>query len=77
MPLTQFGWVLLAFRAYDQIVETPTGAFEIMWKPDAADFRRSAHFDAVVRAIGLLDYWQARGFPPHCRPVGDDGFECD
>ena len=77
MPLTQFASILLAFRAYDQFVEIPIGALEIMWKPDAADFRRSAQFDAVVRKSGILDYWQVRGFPPHCRPVGDDGFECD
>jgi len=30
-----------------------------------------------ARREGLLALWQARGFPPQCRAVGDDDFECD
>ncbi len=77
MPLGQFPSILMAFRAYDQLVEVPGNALSIAWKLDAADFRQSAQFDEIVRASGALEYWQARGFPPQCRPVGDDGFECD
>jgi hypothetical protein len=30
----------------------------------------------MIREMGIYEYWQARGFPPHCKPVGDDDFEC-
>jgi len=77
MALDQFASILMAFRSYDRLIETPSNAESIMWNPDAANFRQSAQFEKLVRKSGILDYWQVRGFPPHCRPVGDDGFECD
>jgi len=27
--------------------------------------------------MGIYDYWLVAGFPPQCRPVGEDDFECD
>jgi len=30
-----------------------------------------------VRKDGVLALWQSRGFPAHCRPLGDNDFECD
>lgn len=29
-----------------------------------------------VRKDGVLALWQAKGFPSHCKPVGDDDFDC-
>jgi len=40
-------------------------------------YRASAWFRSWVRDTGILDYWQAEGFPDLCRPVGTDDFECD
>jgi TolB-like protein/Flp pilus assembly protein TadD len=37
----------------------------------------NARWKQQVIADGLLDLWQKRGFPAHCRPLGDDDFECD
>ena len=31
----------------------------------------------VVQELGLLDYWRVHGWPDTCRPIGNDGFECD
>ena len=31
---------------------------------------------AQVRKDGVLDLWRARGFPPQCKPVAKDDFEC-
>ena len=31
----------------------------------------------MMRDIGLPEYWRKHGFPPQCRPIGDDDFECD
>jgi Tfp pilus assembly protein PilF len=61
----------------------PLGAYDLMpfamliWGPDYAGYRRSPQFDNYVRQSGVLEYWQAHGFPPQCRPAGADGFECD
>ena len=30
-----------------------------------------------VRRDGILELWRTRGFPPQCRPLGADDFECD
>jgi TolB-like protein len=49
--------------------------------PFLGPWRRTAYADpqwrAFVRRTGLFDLWQARGFPPQCRLVGEDDFECD
>ncbi len=42
-----------------------------------AGYRRSPDFKAHARASGVYDYWRAQGFPPHCKPVGKDDFECE
>ena len=69
--------ILLAFGAYGQLAGLRSTALSIAWLPEAANYRQSVQFDAVIRASGTLAYWQARGFPPQCRPIGDDDFECD
>lgn len=38
---------------------------------DHAAFKREA------RAMGLDAYWRENGFPPQCRPLGDDDFDCE
>jgi hypothetical protein len=37
--------------------------------------RKLAQFKAVMRQVGLVDYWRERGWPAFCRPVGADDFE--
>jgi TolB-like protein len=52
-------------------------ALSYLWDPLAAPLRRTERFKSIVRAIGLPDYWRARGWPDKCRPVGADDFVCD
>lgn len=47
------------------------------WWPYPAEFRESPHRKRLIRAAGLPDFWRRHGFPTHCRPLGDDDFECD
>jgi len=51
--------------------------FWLVWNPENARYRRSPQFQAFIRKTGILEYWREQGFPPQCRPLGDDGFECD
>ena len=51
--------------------------FFLAWNPEYARYRRSPQFQEYVRQTGVFDYWREHGFPPQCRPLGEDGFECD
>ena len=66
----------LAFGVWDEISTNPGLYSFIMWHPDGDEFRKTDHYKTVVHESGVFDYWQARGFPPQCKPVGDDDFEC-
>jgi hypothetical protein len=54
----------------------PRDAVYEAWHPDAEEFRRTPYFKKVIRESGVYEYWQARGFPPQCKAVGEDDFEC-
>ena len=61
----------------------PVGIYELMpfplymWGEDFTNYRQSPQFKDYIRNTGIHDYWLAEGFPPQCRPVGDNDFECD
>ena len=66
----------LAFGVWDEISANPGFYSFIMWHPDGVEFRKTDLYKTVVHESGVFDYWQARGFPPQCKPVGNDAFEC-
>jgi TolB-like protein len=47
------------------------------WHPTYAAVRKTERFRKVARDLGLVAYWQARGWPAQCRPSGADDFVCD
>jgi len=48
-----------------------------LWFPDMVAARRTGAFKALVRDLGLVDYWRAAGdWGDFCRPLGADDFEC-
>ncbi len=68
--------VLLTFRDYDELVANARFTAWVLWHPDAEEFRKSPQFKALIRKRGIYDYWKVRGFPPQCRRIGNDDFEC-
>ncbi len=48
----------------------------LIWGPDYARYRQSPQFTDFIRRSGVLDYWQANGWPKQCRPLGEEDFEC-
>jgi len=68
--------MFLTFRTYDELAQNPTMAAYALWHPDGDEFRTTPQFKSVMRQLGVFKYWQARGFPPQCTPIGDDDFEC-
>ena len=47
------------------------------WIPAMRTYRRSPEFKAHMTASGLPDYWRKHGFPPQCKAVGNDDFQCE
>ena len=67
--------VFLTFKDYDELV-AEDGAGWVLWLPDAEEFRASPQFKQFILDSGTFAFWQSYGFPPQCRPIGDDNFEC-
>jgi len=47
------------------------------WHPTYEAVRRTQRFKTVMRDLGFVDYWRARGWPAQCRPAAADDFVCD
>ncbi|PHS28546.1 MAG: hypothetical protein COA85_03675 [Robiginitomaculum sp.] len=47
------------------------------WIRTDPDFLKSPDRKRIIRGAGVYDYWLKAGFPPQCRLVGADDFECD
>ena len=68
----------IAFGAYDRITPGKNlNYFSSIWLPEFAKFRQSPHFKRAVSEFDMPAFWRSHGFPPQCRPIGDDDFECD
>ena len=70
----------LSMGAYDKVdssdISLGPGNLKGIWMKDFSGFKKTPEFKEVVRNLNFLPYWQARGFPPGCRAVGSDDFEC-
>jgi len=49
----------------------------LFWQHDYVPARKTERFKALVRKIGLVDYWRARGWPQFCHPTSGDDFACN
>lgn len=65
----------LILRKYDALEPDPFSP--LWWHPYAPDFLASPYRKQLIRETGVYDYWREAGFPPQCRPLGQDDFECD
>jgi TolB-like protein/tetratricopeptide (TPR) repeat protein len=67
----------LIFDGVEAYVEAGRAMFGLwrMWEPQLTHLRNHPRFHQIARRIGLLDYWEERGWPDLCRPR-DDGFVC-
>jgi len=63
-----------ALEFYEQEV---FGNVSLLWHPSYAPVRKMEPFKALVRRLGLADYWRERGWPEFCRPTTADDFVCD
>jgi tetratricopeptide (TPR) repeat protein len=47
-----------------------------LWRPVVSEVRGHPEFRALVREMGLVDYWREYGWPDFCRPAGSKNFTC-
>jgi len=48
-----------------------------IWQPDFGPARKTGQFKNLIRKLGLVDYWRARGWPQFCQPLGTSDFACN
>ena len=61
----------------ERMVEAGYYSTTLPWFPELAPVRKTERFKALMRKVGLVDYWRARGWPDLYRPMGADDFVCD
>ncbi len=65
----------IALGAYDRV--EPSIDASQLWLASSGRFRASPYFKPLVKKLGLPPYWQEYGFPPQCRAIGSEDFECE
>ncbi|MEJ2534172.1 MAG: hypothetical protein P8008_01510, partial [Gammaproteobacteria bacterium] len=65
------------FDTLRSILSFDNTAPTIVWMPLAERHRGSPEMIEWIRELGLDDLWRQRGWPPFCRPTGDEDFSCD
>ena len=68
--------LMAVFKAY-HLAEPERFQNRWVWLEENTDFRASEYFVPYMDKIGVPAYWREKGFPPGCRPVGEEDFECD
>jgi adenylate cyclase len=48
-----------------------------IWQPDFGPARKTGQFKNLIRKLGLVDYWRAKGWPQFCHPLRADDFACE
>ena len=71
-----FGDPELALEVFSVEARLTTIRMGILWYPVMREVRQLPEFKTLVTDINLVDYWRTYGWSSHCRPLGDDDFEC-
>jgi adenylate cyclase len=71
-------WIdnLVWLGAYD-FITADMYLYHWMWLDWHREWRQSPHFKQLYRDLKVHQYWREYGFPPQCRPLGEEDFECD
>jgi TolB-like protein len=51
-------------------------SFAAMWDPALAPVRKMERFKALIRKMGLVEYWRTNGWADLCHPTTGEDFEC-
>lgn len=61
------------------LLDEQLGTLDLSWfnYPIINPLLDSETYKALVRKIGMDDFWRENGFPSNCRPIGEDDFACN
>jgi len=48
-----------------------------LWHPSYSAVRKTERFKALMRKVGVVAYWRAKGWPSQCHPTTGDDFACE
>ena len=68
--------LLLAIGAYDRIEADLSYVNNWIWLPGNERFRRSPHFQRVIRDLNMPAYWDEHGLPPGCEKAAEE-YRCE
>ena len=68
--------LFVSFKAY-HLTDLAKSQVRWVWLEENTGFRTSEYFVSLINKLGISAYWREKGFPPNCRPLGEEGFECD
>ena len=71
-----FSVPFVSFKAY-HLAETVDDQTRWVWLRENTGFKTSEYFVPLMNELGASAYWREKGFPPGCRPLEGDDFECD
>jgi TolB-like protein len=71
-----FSVMFVSIMAY-HLVEPVSNQNRWVWLRENTGFRTSDYFAPLMRKIGVAAYWREHGFPPNCRRLDEESFECD
>jgi hypothetical protein len=71
-----FASEMSAFKAY-HLVTWSQSFNRWVWLKEHTGFRKSEYFKPVMDEFDAPAYWREKGFPPACRALAGDDFECD
>jgi tetratricopeptide (TPR) repeat protein len=75
-PPRFFGMIYSIFKAYHK-VEQLTFFPRWVWLDENLGFRESEYFKQYLDSLGAPAYWREHGFPPACRPIGEEDYVCE
>jgi TolB-like protein/Flp pilus assembly protein TadD len=71
-----FSVMFVSFNAYHLVGPAVTQT-RWVWLRENTGFRASEYFAPLMNENGAASYWREHGFPPNCRRLDGEGFECD
>jgi len=65
-----------ALQMIELDVDKDKDTFFKIWSDIVPGIRQDPYFLTFTQNTGLLEYWQAHGWPDKCRPAEGGGFDC-
>jgi eukaryotic-like serine/threonine-protein kinase len=72
-----FGDAELTADAMEKVLRIQAADALFFWLPVMREVRQKPRFKALVKKIGLVDYWNKFGWPDICHQLDSGDFKCD